>query len=222
MSEQSTDTLIRTPNSPQEIHSTTLLGVCASLKPAPGYPSRSAARSLLSQALDTVATIYPDTYLLDLRDHPPPFFDGRMPEKYDDASLQFVRECIERAGALLLSVPAYWSSVSGVFKNFIDVSCGPVYDMDDSFTTIFTNKFVGLVVVGADEASAHAGVDQACQIMLSTGASVVGTPVVVANPRTLGSEMIGGILQEVIATGADLARHILQAKQNGYTNAGKR
>lgn len=221
MSEQSTDTLIRTLKSPQEINSTTLLGVCTSIKPAPGYSSRSAVRSLLSQALETVATIYPDTYLLDLRDHPPPFFDGRMPEKYDDASLQFVRECIERAGALLLSVPAYWSSVSGVFKNFVDVSCGPVYDMDDSFTTIFTNKFVGLVVVGADEASAHAGADQARQIMLSTGANVVGTPVVVANPRTLGSEMIGSVLQEVIATGADLARRILQAKQNGYNNANK-
>ena len=221
MSEQSTDTLISTPNSPRDINSTTLLGVCASLKPAPGYPSRSAARSLLYHALDTVATIYPDTNFLDLRDHPPPFFDGRMPEKYDDASLQFVRECIERAGALLLSVPAYWSGVSGVFKNFIDVSCGPVYDMDDSFTTIFTNKFVGLVVVGADKASARAGVDQARQILLSTGANVVGTPVMVANPRTLGSEMIGSILQEVIAIGADLARHMLQAKQNGYHNAGK-
>ena len=220
MSEQSTVTLIRAPKSPQEINSTTLLGVCASLKPAPGYPSRSAARSILSNALDTVATVYPDIYLLDLRDHPPPFFDGRMPEKYDDASLNFVRECIERAGGLLLSVPAYWSSVSGVFKNFIDVACGPVYDMGDSFTTIFTNKFVGLVVVGADEASAHSGADQACQIMLSTGANLVSNPIVFANPRVLGPKM-ETLLQEVVATGAVLARHILQANQNSYTNASK-
>lgn len=214
MSKQSTETFIRTPTNPQEINSTTLLGVCASLKPAPGYPSRSAARSILCTALDMVATVYPDTSLLDLRDHPPPFFDGRMPEKYDDASLQFIRESIERAGALLLSVPAYWSSVSGVFKNFIDVACGPVYDMGDSFTTIFTNKFVGLIVVGADDDSAHAGADQACRIMLSTGARLAGNPIVIGNPRALGPA-IDGVLQEVIATGADLAKHILQANGRG-------
>ncbi len=150
--------------------------------------------------------IYPHVFFLDLRDQPLPFFDGRLPHNHDDLSLKFVWSCIDRAGALLLSVPAYWSSVSGVFKNFVDTLCGPAYDMEGEVVTVFTNKPVGLLIVGADDASARAGVDQAQQIMLSIGACLVGQPVVISNPRS-GDVEADILSRELIALGAELARH---------------
>jgi NAD(P)H-dependent FMN reductase len=202
------------PTSPEDIGAATLLGVCASLKPAPGRQGRSAARSILYYALDTLGAVYPEVFLLDLRDHQLPFFDGQMPHEYDDPALQFVWSCVGRTGALLLSVPAYWSGVSGVFKNFVDTLCGPIYDYDreDIVTTIFANKPVGLLIVGADETSAHVGADQAQQIMLSTGAQLVGQPVVVTNPRSGGIEA-GMLSRELIALAAELVRHAHLARE---------
>jgi NAD(P)H-dependent FMN reductase len=194
------------PARPEDVDAATLLGVCASLKPASGRQDRSAARSILSYALQTVGAVYPQISLLDLRDHPPPFFDGRMPPDYEDPALEFVWSSVGRAGALLLAVPAYWSGVSGVFKNFVDVLCGPTYDLKDGASTVFEDKPVGLLIVGADDASAPAGAIQAQEIMRSTGAQLIGRPVVVANPRTGGLEE-AGLTHELIALSAELARH---------------
>lgn len=202
---------IYAPTSPEDVSTFTLLGVCASLKPASGHQGRSATRSILSYALDTVGAVYPNVSLLDLRDHPLPFFDGRMPHECDNPTLEFVLSCVGRAGALLLSVPAYWSGVSGVFKNFVDVLCGPIYDMPEAATTVFENKPVSLVIVGADEESANAGRDQAQHIMSSTGARLVGQPIVVANPRSGGvdAEALG---RDLVVLGAELARHAYLAR----------
>ncbi len=193
--------------SPQTIGSQTLMGVCASLKPAAGRRERSAVRSLLSYSLAHVKTVYPDVSLLDLREQRLPFFDGRMPQEINDASLRFVWSCIDRSGGLLLSVPAYWSGVSGVFKNFIDVLCGPVYAMRDEINTVFNNKPTGLLVVGADESSAQLGLQQAVQIMSCVGSRLVGDPVVISNPQLLNNDM-ERLSCELITLGAELARSV--------------
>jgi NAD(P)H-dependent FMN reductase len=195
----------RAPAAAEEVGPATLLGVCASLKPPPGRADRSAVRSLLAYALDAVADTYPEVALLDLRDHPPPFFDGRLPEDREDAALRFAWSCVDRAGALLLAVPGYWCGVSGVFKNFVDTLCGPRYDLPDPVVTVFTGKAVGLLVVGADDASAAAAADQAGRIMASTGAALVGRPVVLGNPRG-GTANWDAVSGELIALAAELAR----------------
>jgi NAD(P)H-dependent FMN reductase len=197
-----------------DVHSGTLLGVCASLKPGPGRGDRSAARGLLSYALQTVSTVYPEVALLDLREYPPPLFDGRGPHENEDPALRFIWSCIHRAGALLLSVPAYWSGVSGVFKNLIDTLCGPAYDMAGPIVTVFKDKPVGVLIVGAEEESARAGVDQARRILLATGARLVDPPVVVSNPRS--GHLQGGLLAgEMIALAGELAQHAYRAQRGG-------
>lgn len=202
----------RAPATPEDINAATLLGICASMKPAPGHQGHSAARSILSYTLEAVSTVYPDVFLLDLRNHPLPFFDGRLPDEHEDSALRFVWSCVDRAGALLIAVPAYWCGISGVFKNFVDVLCGPIYDLEETAQTVFMSKPVGLLIVGADDASAQAGLAQAQQIMGCTGAQLIGQPVVVSNPRASGIDE-RMLSRELIALGAELARHAYLATQ---------
>jgi NAD(P)H-dependent FMN reductase len=144
---------------------------------------RSAARALLSLALQTVAEAYPRVALLDLSEYSMPWFDGRSPASRGDPAISYAAECMERSGALLLSVPAYWAGVSGAFKNFVDCVCGPAYDLPCPPRTAFVGKDVGVLVVGADDESATAGVEQAGRILASAGARLVGRPVTLSNPR---------------------------------------
>lgn len=193
--------------SADDVISSTLLGICASLKPAAGQGARSAVHGLLAHGLEVIAKVYPAVCLLDLRDHPLPLFDGRRPETLNDPAVALALSCVSRSGALLLAVPAYWSGVSGVFKNFVDLLCGPAYDLDAGAPTVFAGKPVGLLIVGADETSARLGAAQAVEIMTSTGARVVSEPVVVDNPRAHSSEAATArISAELIALTGELAR----------------
>lgn len=211
---------VSVPGISSEIASTTLLGICASLKPARGRRERSATRSLLTYSLGAIRAVYPDVALLDLRDHPPPFFDGRLPHESEDATLEFLWSGVDRAGALLLSVPAYWSGVSGVFKNFVDVLCGPAYDLEGEGGTVFTGKPVGAIVVGADDASARIGGIQVQVILRSTGATLVGEPVVVANPRSRAIEATS-LAHELVALGGELAQHAYRAGRREATEGAR-
>lgn len=192
-----------TPRRVDDIGACTVLGVSSSLKPAPGRAQRSAARTLLSHGLAVLNTAYPDVSLLDLRDHPLPLFDGRGAADYESPDVEFVAGCVGRAGSLLLSVPAYWCGVSGVFKNFVDVLCGPAYDNDDA-PTVFTGKHVGLLVVGADDASAAAGARHAREIMASTRARLVDEVVTAGSPRSPAFD-VGEVVNRLVALGAQLA-----------------
>jgi NAD(P)H-dependent FMN reductase len=178
----------------------TVLGVSGSMKPATG-DGRSAARSLLVHTLETLASVYEDVALLDLAVHPLPHFDGRFASERDDANLELAVACAERCGAFLLSVPAYWAGVSGVFKNFVDVLCGPAYDLPPGAGTPFSEKPTGVVVVGADEESAVAGAEQAQRILASVGARLVADPVVVANPREAPDTLVTAA-REAVAVAA--------------------
>lgn len=212
MSDSATLSVVPPPSTPDDLSPLSVLGVCASLKPAPGSAGRSATRSVLQAALGALARTYPHTFLLDLRDRPPPLFDGRMPEDRPEPEVRFSLECVRRAGALLLSVPAYWSDVSGVFKNFVDVLCGPAYDLPDPKDTPFSGKLVGAIVIGADEPSTIAGVEQTRAILESVGARFVAEPIAIANPR-LGVAREKELWDEVITLAVSLAREtVLRAR----------
>ena len=170
------------PSTPEDVSAVNLLGISASLKPAPSIASTSASRNVLVTALRGISAVFPHTLMLDLREHELPFFDGRMASERPEPSVHFALECVHRAGSLLFSIPAYWCGVSGVFKNFVDVLFGPSYEMEGS-TTVFTGKPIGAIVVGADEPSARFGSDQAAEILASTGARLVDAPIAIANPR---------------------------------------
>lgn len=185
------------------VRPTSLLGISTSLKP--GERGGSAARSILCHALERVGPVTGDVFLLDLRDHPLPLFDGRLPDAYGSPSVQRVVTAVRHAGALLLSVPAYWTGVSGVFKNLIDVLCGPAYDLEPPYETVFSGKPVGLLVVGADDASAIAGASQAVATMRSTGAVVTDDVVAIGNVRTHRADL-EPVVNRLVLQAAELAR----------------
>ena len=189
-----------------EVAAGTLLGICTSLKPA----DNAVTRSILCYALDSIATVYPAVSLLDLRDHPLPFFDGRAGSEYGDRTLTMVSSCVDRTASLLVAVPAYWCGVSGVFKNFVDTLCGAAYNLAPPYRTVFTGKFVGLLVVGADERSAASGARHAVEIMESTGAQLAGDPVIVSNPRGRGVNA-ALLSRELLPVAGVLAGHALRA-----------
>jgi NAD(P)H-dependent FMN reductase len=181
---------------------TTLLGISTSLKGGAGRPAPSAARSLLEHALTRVARAYPDVALLDLRDHEIPFFDGRGGSAYGSDGLDAVSAAIEAAGGIVLSVPAYWNGISGVFKNLVDCLCGASYD--GGGPTVLAGKPVGVLVVGADAESARLAAGQASAILRSTGAVLVAPPVVTGNPRQAADD--ASPAQDAIALAAGVAR----------------
>ncbi len=126
-----------------------LLGICTSMKGA-GEDARSASHTLLVHALSAVESAYPVVRLLDLRDHPLPHFDGRPPGARADPQIDAAHAAVVEASGIVLSIPAYWSGVSGVFKNFVDCLGGPAYDVGGE-PTVFAGKPTGALVVGADE-----------------------------------------------------------------------
>lgn len=165
----------------------TVLGICASAKPPLGSTMRSAVRGYLLHALRPLARSSPPVQLLDLRESPLPWFDGRRPEAVDDPNVALAVHAVRSAGALLLGLPGYWSAIGGVFKNFCEVLAGPAYDLAGE-PTVFAGKRVGLLVVGADAPSTSAAARQASVIMGSLGARLVAPPVEVFNPREIRSE----------------------------------
>lgn len=183
-----------------------LLGVSTSLKPGP----RSASRALLHRALGPLRGVYPNLQVLDLREVALPLFDGQLPADHSAAEVGHVLTQVASAAAVLISVPCYWSDVSGVFKNFIDILCGPAYDLDP-VETVFTNKPISVIVVGADAASTTEGSESACRIMRSTGARLIGEPLLVSNPRQADAQP--ELARRLVEIGAVLAREALVSRR---------
>jgi NAD(P)H-dependent FMN reductase len=184
-----------------------LLGVSASMKGTDGG-GRSASRALLAHALSRLDGAYPDVRLLDLRERPLPLFDGRTVEARGDAHIDAAHAAVAESGGLVISIPAYWSGVSGVFKNFVDCLCGPAYDVGGE-PTVFAGKPVGALVVGADADSARAGAEQAVAILTAVGAVLVCPPMVTANPREAPPDEDVG--SQGVAVAAAVARNALLA-----------
>lgn len=194
---------------------TVVLGISASAKPPPGTEGNSAVRSYLQHML---AQLRPtcSVQLLDLRDTPLPLFDGRMAEDVDQPNVRLALNRVRSAGALLMAVPAYWNSVGAVFKNFCEVLAGPAYDLKGA-PTVFHGKPIGLLVVGADAASADSGAAHSAMIMAALGANLIASPVMVGNPRHLGHDELKRLDAELLrlAAATALAGHRALATAEG-------
>jgi NAD(P)H-dependent FMN reductase len=163
------------------IDARTVLGICTSMKPQTATAHGSATRSVLLYAMTSLRQVYPHAAYMDLKDFALPFFDARLPEEYAERDVGAAYNVIDRAGALLFGVPAYWCGVSGVFKNFVDVLAGPSYRFARGRNTVFSHKPIALIVVGTDEQTTLAAASQASGILESTGALIVGSPILIWN-----------------------------------------
>jgi len=77
--------------------------------------------------------------------------------------------------------------------------------MQPPIQTVFSNKPVGLLLVGADEVSAHCGAEQAQRIMTMVGAELVGAPVIIGNPR-LAKAADATLSTQLLSLGVELLR----------------
>lgn len=154
----------------------TVLCVSGSVKVA-----TSASRSLVNAGAELICRHVAVT-VLDLSTHPLPHYAGHRPNAHPDNSVREVANLVAKADALVLGIPCYWGMPAGPLINFIDLVCGPAYDLDRPDTP-FTGTGVGVVLVGADESSAEQAVAPVITMVESLGASLIGAPLLVANPR---------------------------------------
>ena len=160
-----------------------LLGISASMKPAPDEPDiRSATANVLAVFLRLAQKAALQPAYFDLRRTPLPWFDGRPPKRRTEIEVELCYSLVERAAGICCAVPAYWGGYSGVFKNLIDVLCGANYD-DDVPQTVFTGRPVTLIVIGTDLKTAHQATEQAQSALSFAGAQVNYQPLILANPR---------------------------------------
>jgi len=182
------------------------------MKPAAGQSTPSASRNLLLHAARTVSTIYPPIRVLDLRETPLPFFDGRMPTQMPRDPLGECHDMVARDGALFIAIPAYWRAVSASFKNFVEVLSGPGYNAPCP-NTPFSGKPIGYFVVGADGESATAADRQARAILECLGAHIVVAPVVMGNPAEM-SNQLASVAQQIIAGLGSLAQQVAESARS--------
>jgi hypothetical protein len=76
--------------------------------------------------------------------------------------------------------------------------------MPEGRKTIFHDKPVGIFVVGADAQSSERGAEQASHILSMAGARIVGSPVILANPRNSSTSSA-----QIIVELTDLGRKLL-------------
>ncbi|WP_322905683.1 NAD(P)H-dependent oxidoreductase [Paenibacillus campi] len=157
--------------------------VCGSLKPGPSKDSKSAARELLKIVQKSFADHHYDHYnYVDLRELQLPYFDGRGPLEYAEASVKQWYESVMEAEHIIVSAPAYWRTLSGGFINALNVLGGPLYDYPEQ-ADFLKGKTIFLVVVGAEYADAVLGASQLRATFSAMGATVAPKDIVVGNLR---------------------------------------
>ena len=159
--------------------------VCGSRKPAPGVERPSAARTMLHAVATALAGAGCDHELIDVRELELPFFDGRSADQYGSADLARVSAAIDAAEVVVVSAPAYWGGPSGVVKNLLDLLGGAAYDAGPDRVRPLAGKTVAMLVVGADDVSAHVGAAWLRVTLAELGGSVAPRAFVVGNPRQL-------------------------------------
>lgn len=143
--------------------------------------TKSASRSLVNAGAEFIRP-HVNVTVLDLAAHPLPHYAGHLPKDHPDAAVREVATLIASADALVLGIPCYWGMPAGPLINFVDLVCGPAYDLRRPDTP-FTGTGVGVVLVGADDASAEQAVTPVVNMVKTLGASLIGEPLLVANPR---------------------------------------
>lgn len=192
------------------ITSTTLLGASLSMKPLPGQIGSSAARNILSQTLGVLKNSYHDVSLIDIRDYPLPFFSGTHPHQLNDYNCNVWINAIKNAGSLFISVPAYWSGISGVSKNYFDVLCGPSYNYKDNEKNIFFGKKISILIVAADSNTSEAALQQMQHLIRHLECELIGDPIVIVDPRS--NPITDNQMQEILLLSAQLAKATLLSR----------
>lgn len=159
-----------------------VLMICLSQKPGPDEPEkRSATRQLLRASASALEGRSVGYEFVDIRETPFPFFDGRQSHKHGEA-VATVLEQIAASRFVVLSVPAYWGSMSGVAKNFFDVLGGAAYD-ELGPCELLSGKRVGAIVVGGAGGDASAAVEQLDGLVRRFGAAGLQAVVQLDDPR---------------------------------------
>lgn len=169
----------------RKVQGTDLLTVIASMKPAQGSSQPSAVRELARAVTRSVSRVYPHLITLDLREISLPAFDGQNPLMHRNEEVRCVHGAVARCGGLFLAVPAYWSSVGGAFKGFIEVVAGAPYAVQDA--NPFVNRPVAAMVVGSDLASAVQGAADLRRIINAVGAQLCADPVTLGDPADVAA-----------------------------------
>ena len=160
-----------------------VLLVCLSQKPAPNQEDkRSATRQLLAVTKRALEDKHVSHDLVDIRETPFPFFDGRQPSEYGEPVTD-VANRVARCRFLVCSVPAYWGGMSGVAKNFFDVLGGEAYDAV-ARTDLLAGKRVGAIVVGGAAGDAAAATSQLNSTVRLLGGDGLGAIVALDDPRS--------------------------------------
>ncbi|CAN0434204.1 unnamed protein product, partial [Scytosiphon promiscuus] len=161
-----------------------VLCISVSLKPAPEKKQPSLTRSLIINAYQNVSKIYPNITTLDIRQNPVPFFDGRLPNEMADENTYKFYHLLLNSKGIFIGIPVYWNAISGSFKNFIELMCGPAYDPRVKGTP-FKKKLVSFFIVGDDEESTVYGTQQVTSIFKKLGSEIVGKPLKIANSKKI-------------------------------------
>lgn len=156
--------------------------VSCSTKPQGDSNRRSAVRSICQHLSVVMSEFNTGCSLFDLREDPLQLFDGQKPEPLVNEIQDQWRRRITEATAILFGVPAYWSCPSAAFVNFINVLCGPAYDLDKPVTP-FIGKTAGFFVVGADARSANNALPIIDSMLDHVGCFQPHSPVAIAEPR---------------------------------------
>jgi NAD(P)H-dependent FMN reductase len=192
------------PDDLNSIDHETIVGISLSAKQG----KKSSSNSIMAYMIDQLGKGYPNVVHLLFTDYTLPYFTGLMPHEVKDISYRLIYSLIEKCRALILSVPCYWSGISGVSKNFFDVLCGPLYDYPDTYKSVFHNKIIGVIVIGADEMSAMEGKNQIEKITLAVGAILIPKIVIISNPREIDGEEEKRINEELLQLNLQLVQKL--------------
>nr|WP_221221199.1 MULTISPECIES: NAD(P)H-dependent oxidoreductase [unclassified Mycolicibacterium] len=143
--------------------------------------SKSATRALMRIGSDLLIDHVRVT-TLDLSSLQLPIYAGHPPKENPNAAVGVALSQVSLADAVVFGIPCYWGLPAGPFINFIDLMCGPAYDLPTE-RTAFSGLPVGVLLVGADPESAILARKPVEKMLSMIGADLVDEPLLVANPR---------------------------------------
>lgn len=161
-----------------------ILTICASRKSEDGRFQRpSAVRSLLAAAREGLRRVGKSDTYLDFASVDLPPFEGLPLADYDGTDAAAVAGALAEADTVVLGAPAYWGGLSGLAKNFIDLSGGADYSRESAPRTPWAGKCVAMLVVGAAVGDAQRGHAQLAYALEAQGASLFPHALVLDRPH---------------------------------------